>query len=505
MTLEYPKQFSHIVVTAGISAISERNVLGRLLRANPGPFQFVDRRQNPELASGSSEPEALAYLRGLAAGEECRTAALASPDDVSAEYSLALALKRRGRLHPSPKVALLHTATMSGKAAAAAVASLMEAQLSCDCRLVEVANFDTGDPKMLQLGLGTFMHQVVYELRSVDASYACFAPQGGYKVMTSLGYVAGSFLNYDTAYLHEDNQTLHVIPPIPMALSPKEQADLGRLARQIERQPDFSALSERDRESVFAHPWLFEVAEEVVMLNAFAQFLGLETRPILLSPNARETLQNIHNAGSIRKRLLNLPAMVAQSNQSAGAYASMLYHEREFQNLNRPDNRPSFHIWKNGSGDFYVAWAERSDGALLINRIWGAGHAYTADAEVANPRNSQGLFDDPSEIEWVPMAVEPPELPDPEELSESAAAQTDSASGDHSGNAEVLRSLKRELKQLNRENAGLMQRNAELRKRVSSLGMEVEMLKHDNSVLKNKVKDLERQLGRNVAGDPPNP
>ena len=43
--------------------------------------------------------------------------------------------------------------------------------------------------------------------------------------------------------------------------------------------------------------------------------------------------------------------------------------ERDFQNLNRPGNKPVFQIWKAGA-NIYVVWTERGDGAVLVNRIW---------------------------------------------------------------------------------------------------------------------------------------
>lgn len=494
--------FSHVVITAGISAIGERNVLGRLLRSTPGPLRFIERKQNPELALGSNEGEAIEHVRKLASTEECRAAAAASPKDVSAEYSLTHALKQRDMLHAEPTVVLLHTATLSGKVAAAAVASLMEVQFSCRCLLREVDSFDVSDTEKLKCGLGAFMHQVVNELRVVDASYACFAPQGGYKVMTSLGYVAGSFLKYPTAYLHEDNQTLHIIPPIPVALSPREQVDLGRLARQVQRQPNLSLLSESDRESVFAHPWLFEVASGLVVPNAFAQFLGLETHPILLSPDATKTLAQVHNAQAIRRRLLTLPALVGQFNKRAGDYANILDHERTFPNLNPPQTRPNFHIWKAAGGDFYVAWMEGKDGALLINRIWGAGHTYNKDAEAAHPGNSQGLFDDPAGVAWAALEQEDDEAPG-DKRTEITSAVVDTSAKDRSSADEEFRQMKRTLKEQNKKNTEAMQRNAELRRTVSSQGLAIETLKHEKSLLKMLAESLQRQLAETTADDSP--
>jgi hypothetical protein len=52
------KYFSHLVITAGISAISNRNALGKMLRQNPGPLRFEEAKQNPELREGATTEEA---------------------------------------------------------------------------------------------------------------------------------------------------------------------------------------------------------------------------------------------------------------------------------------------------------------------------------------------------------------------------------------------------------------------------------------------------------------
>ncbi|WP_395718809.1 putative CRISPR-associated protein [Prosthecobacter sp.] len=464
--------FSRVIITSGISAISERNILGQLLRINPGPIRFVAGKQNPELAEGHAVEDAAAHVRKLAVSESCIQDARARPRDVSAEYSLLTALARKGLLHGKPDVVLLHTDTLNGRLAAEAVKSLMEELLECRCHLREVDSFDTSDPVRLKQGLGAFMHKVVNELRHLDASYACFAPQGGYKIMASLGYVAGSFLQFPTAYLHEDNQTLHIIPPIPVALAPDEMADLGRLAREVRSHPELSSLTAQDRESVFAHPWLFEISEGHVEPNAFAQFLGLETKPILLSSDALKILGEVHNSDAIRKRIQSLPTLVEEFNKKRGAYGGLLDHEREFTNLNKQGNRPIFHIWKAAAGDFYVAWKEREDGALLINRIWGAGHTYTRDAETACSSNSQGLFDDPSTVRWTPIEEIESTL-QKSDVDGHAQNAVKNESADSRGPSE----RGPEFKKLRKEHALLLQKNAELRKSIGRLGQQNEELK----------------------------
>ena len=68
----------------------------------------------------------------------------------------------------------------------------------------------------LNRSLGDFMSLVNKHLHGEHKSYVCFAPIGGYKIFSSLGYIVASFNDLPTAYLHEDKQILHEIPPIPV-------------------------------------------------------------------------------------------------------------------------------------------------------------------------------------------------------------------------------------------------------------------------------------------------
>ena len=64
-----------------------------------------------------------------------------------------------------------------------------------------------------------FMGNLGLALAEGDPTSTCFASIGGYKVMTSLGYLVGSFLHYPTAYLHEEHQVLIEIPPMPLDIN----------------------------------------------------------------------------------------------------------------------------------------------------------------------------------------------------------------------------------------------------------------------------------------------
>ena len=472
------KYFSHLVITAGISAISNRNALGKMLRQNPGPLRFEEAKQNPELREGATTEEAELHALEISEAREAFATLTQDPRGISAEYSLLHTLRCMGQLHERPTVVLLHTNTLSGRIAAHAVAGLAKRAFDAQCRLSAFANFDTSSREALQEGLGAFMDKVVHELNGVDPSYACFAPQGGYKVMTSLGYVAGSLLGYSTAYLHEDSQaTLHIIPAIPIALSPEKRDSLGRLARVVERTAEFFKLSQEEQDDVLEHRWLFEVADDLVVPNALAKFLGLNTQQILLSPEARAALKASHRAEQVRRKLLELPGKIRERRRNPNAFLNEIDHERDFQNLNRPGNKPVFQIWKAGA-NIYVVWTERGDGAVLVNRIWVDDHAgYEDAADHATPSNSMGLFDDVEIIVWTP-------LPEAHEVMTQTAAQKNKSLNAVSPPASSVRELQSELRALNRQLHEKSKNAAEHKKHLTELRKENLELKNDLTILR---------------------
>jgi hypothetical protein len=156
-------------------------------------------------------------------------------------------------------------------------------------------------------------------------------------------------------------------------------------------------------------------------------------------------------------------------------------HERDFTNLNRPGNKPTFHIWKAVSGEIYIAWKEREDGAVLVNRIWVDDHAGYEDAgDHATPSNSKGLFDDAQSIPWT-------SIPDDTETSaESRVEEQTRPIHQNAQSADVVE-LKAKIKSLNKQCASALQGAAQFRKEAAKLGRE-------KLELENRVQILKMQL-----------
>src|SRR5690625_1366283 len=78
----------------------------------------------------------------------------------------------------------------------------------------KIYELDVDNRSLLNRALGKYLSDVSSALQEGEPRTTCFAPIGGYKVMTSLGYLAGALHNFPTAYLHEGSTVIHEIPAV---------------------------------------------------------------------------------------------------------------------------------------------------------------------------------------------------------------------------------------------------------------------------------------------------
>ncbi|MBN2799414.1 MAG: CRISPR-associated protein [Deltaproteobacteria bacterium] len=323
------RKYQHAVITAGTSLLAPSNAYGKLARALP-QLRFAGPRALP--AEGLSPEQATdAFVEAASASERLHGPA---PLQVSAEYSMLHALRRNQRLAPHPTVTLIHTATFDGALAARWVKVLIEEDFDATVTLRPVEDFNVSDRARLKQGIGAFMAAVATALDGREPTSTCFAPIGGYKVMTSMGYLAGAWLGYPTAYLHESgDQILHEIPAVPIRLHEEELATLAPLLHKTNAVPRWSSLSDGERDLVERYRWLFDVEhlddEAYVSANPFALFLmgrpdlrHLFAPKILLSPDAAARVAGAHAQGLARRQLTTLLERLLQHPSDAD-----LHHE----------------------------------------------------------------------------------------------------------------------------------------------------------------------------------
>lgn len=365
--------FSSIVMTSGISLFGAMNYFGRWTRE--GGY-FVFRGPNPSVEKGDSEERAmrkwLDAVQPLLAKREWH------PEQVSAEYSMLHALKRLGKLEPSPVVTLFHTDTLGGVASAQLLKRVMEQDFSAQVRLCPV-RIDVDDRVVLNRLLGDYMYQLSKELQSGDPSGTCFAPIGGYKVMTSFGYLVGSFHGYPTAYLHEDSQhMLHIIPPVPIDINPaffREHAPFIRRL-MVEGLLEYESLTWEERLLVESHASLFTVEEGTVYLNPFGSFLFAREQyqaELKTKVYVSEAVQRVLDAHPSQRQFVcqQIRVLMGYVKGSEVEKRGELFHERDFAQL-KGKNFP-YHLYKGASngGLFRATWRyDQKQDQLFINYVW---------------------------------------------------------------------------------------------------------------------------------------
>lgn len=392
------QRYHQVVLTAGISVFAPRNVFGAWARET-GLFAFTGISPAP---GDDLEPEAC-----LAAWDErCRQVDIApaqqQPTNVSAEVSLLQALQARHRLGAEPGVTLVVTDTFAGRAAATLVRRCIERLFGGHVSYRFIADIAVDEPERLRRSLGAMMGEIAQALGGGDPSFTCFAPVGGYKVITSLGYLVGAYLGFPTAYLHEDNQILHEIPAVPIRVSPADLTAAFPLIRRCWYGPlELATLSGAERALLEQFAFLFEQCDGLTDLTAFGRFLAdrpellAHTRPQVL---ATEEVADLLAGGHRRFVAQQIAAMVERL-PYAISMRGEFRHDTTFDRL----KGAQYALYKgaaNGTPVFYAAYAHNQAAVeLRLRRIWLHHDTYLREAQ-----SGTGFFDHPEALQWVSIS-----------------------------------------------------------------------------------------------------
>lgn len=383
-------KISRVVMTTGVSAWSPANQYRDWAESN-SLLLFPTTSPNPQPPTGKTEKQAIKALENQCAIPN-GLAAVSDQKKVSAEYSGLAALRNADRLGDHPQVVLIHTDSLGGKAAAVLVAMLLErdfgAQVECHSVTLDVA-----DRERLRYGLGNFMQLVANALRDYDTSTTCFMPLGGYKVMTSLGYLAGAYFGFPTLYTHEDGQILHEVPAVPVRVPRTELESLAPLMKRIGKGIELAHLDEADNKSVIDHSWLFEIADGLVSVNAFGLFLMQEPENLTLFATkvfASEQVNAALGQGGQKKFILQQLGSLA-GKLAAGSNEQDLQHEKQWG----LQSGRGQHLYKGASNGIlpFRCLYRFADDTLYVEHVWTNHDAYEKQAKIEWEKAPETLHD----------------------------------------------------------------------------------------------------------------
>lgn len=303
----------------------------------------------------------------------------ADPAKISAECSILHQLRQARMLAPSPVVSLIHSDTLAGEAAALLAQRAIRDRFDASVSLRRASDLGVEDPLRLSRSLGRFMAVVSEELEKGEPSSTCFAPIGGFKVMTALGYVTGCLRGFSMAYVHESNQRLHIIPAIPITMQTGLLEQHREVFLRIHREHliEVSSLLPREQEILRANPYLFEQTEQEVGFSPFGAFLAARTlrRRIHLGPQAHSHLQRGDTRALVLAELRDLLARLEEPLRHQG----VLHHERSWGVHSSP-----LALFKGASGRagvFRALYWQDDLGDAHVEHIWTDHKDYEQSAE----------------------------------------------------------------------------------------------------------------------------
>lgn len=369
--------YYRIVVTTGVSAFGGANVL-RAWAQEHGLLVFPTPSPNPVPPEGKTAEQTLADLARAAAMPGGLEGVVSDPRRVSAEYSAIAALRKEGRISENPQVVLIHTDTLGGKASALLLAALLKADFGANVECRECP-MNVNDRAALRANLGDFMQRVASELRDYDPHGTCFAPLGGFKVMTSLGYLAGAYFGFPTLYTHEDNQVVHEVPAIPVRVPEDDLRALAPLVRKVGSGCALAELAPAEVEQAEAYSWVFERADDLLCVNAFGLFLMQENPGIFgtrlrVARRVDREFDKDPRKGFVLQQLGVLAAKLVAGSQEAD-----LRHERDWD----LDHQEGWHLYKGASNGVHILRAlyryEPEEPSLVVKMAWTDHDRYESE------------------------------------------------------------------------------------------------------------------------------
>lgn len=381
--------YQRVVITAGLSIFGFRNIFGAVTREKE-IFQFAKDNVTPLCPEDKTPSEAIQdWISDLSS---VMNEAKDKPSMVSAEYSMVYRLQQNNRLVEKPKVVVIHTDTFGGIAAAELLKVVFERDFRADVQLVGIEELDVNNRKQLNRSLAVFIQRLSEQLNyQYLKGSTCFAPIGGFKVMTSYGYIVGSFYGYPTAYMHENQQVLLEIPPVPIQIDDEFIRQNANWLRQLylEDVMELNQLDYHQKEAVKKHTVFFEIDEPYIALNPFGKFIFSQqkfapyfSKKVYITTEFQKVMaKNPSSEEFIYEEIRGMMEKLDAEHLNLG----VLYHEKTFKVLN--NTKLSYSLYKGFSSKwtskpvFRVAWRfDKKEHALYLNYLWLNHQTYELEA-----------------------------------------------------------------------------------------------------------------------------
>lgn len=364
--------FNRVVITSGVSLIFNNR---DLIEAK---FSMDQLTEDSFIESG----ELIDYL-----ASELLNLEESVLDRKSAEISMIAVLQQSERLINNPYITLFYTDTFKGHIAGAVNKIILENVYGATVRMRKIFELDVNNRSVLNRALGKYLSDVSESLKEGEPRTTCFAPIGGYKVMTSLGYLAGALHNFPTAYLHEGSTVIHEIPAVTVEIDEGFITENYTLLKKFFDGDcfEYDGLSREEQLLIQKQTVMFEQVEGLVELNPFGRFLCDQNKyhkyfksEVYITETLKHNIDNRY-ANYWPDVYEEIKSLIFEYESKSPNYRSTLYHESDFTQLN--GKNLTYHLFKGGNSPVFRAiwqYNEEAD-SYYIAHIWFDHNAYVRE------------------------------------------------------------------------------------------------------------------------------
>lgn len=297
---------------------------------------------------------------------------------VSAEVSMVSTLQNSEEMSKHPHVTLFYTDTFKGRTAGFVNKILLEKFYGATVKVRKIYELDVNNRSLLNRALGKYLSDVSASLREGEPRTTCFAPIGGYKVMTSLGYLVGTLHNFPTAYIHEGSTVIHEIPTVNIEVDESFIRKHHRIFKKFFYGDcfEYDSLSKEEQKLINEQSMMFDQVEGLVELNPFGRFLCDQDKyykyfkaNVYLDRSIKDMIDRRYPS-YWKDVYYEIKQLMYQHNNNQADYRSTLYHESDFSSLN--EKKLDFHLFKGSNHPVFRAiWKyDEAKDCYLIAHIW---------------------------------------------------------------------------------------------------------------------------------------